>query len=250
MGLDITLGALVLLAGIRGWLKGFLIQAIHLVALISCVFLADPLRDLARPYVKDYFPNVESSLIDRFLWWAAAVLGYLLVSGIPISLVRLYRKRPAAELEPRWGDYGAGFLLGLAKGVVGVAFLVWGFDLYAAPRYVAEHTWVSQQIGSSRLLPLARSYRPAERIWASEPVRLFVQRVKTRGLGSHAEEPSNTPETPPPISAQKTPQTVPAALPRHPILTVPATKTPDPKSSRFLDDLDAALASEGLKKSH
>ena len=49
MGLDLILAALVLMAGIRGWLKGFVMQAIRLTGLIACVYVADPVRDLAKP---------------------------------------------------------------------------------------------------------------------------------------------------------------------------------------------------------
>ena len=253
MGLDITIGVLVLLAGIRGWLKGFVLQAIRLVALVSCVFLADPLRDLARPYVHDHFPSIQPELMDRFLWWTAAIIAYLLLSGIPSSLVRLARRRPAAELEARWSDSGAGFLLGVLKGFVTVAFLLWGFDTYAANRYTQEGGWISQQIATSRLLPLARTYHPAERIWTSDPVRLYVHRIKTRGLWTAPEEPAPTtspePDLPPPISAQKPSRTVPAELPKHPVLSIPNSRLPSPSSPDFLNELDRALNHEGVSKS-
>ena len=60
MGLDLTLGALVLIAALRGWFKGFLLQAIALSSLIGCVYIADPIRDFARPHAIDYLPGVRA----------------------------------------------------------------------------------------------------------------------------------------------------------------------------------------------
>ena len=73
MGLDIALGILVLLGGIRGWFKGFALQVVQLVALIGCVYAASPLRDLSRPYARDYLPGIQPEVLDKLLWWSAAV---------------------------------------------------------------------------------------------------------------------------------------------------------------------------------
>ena len=51
MGLDLALGGLVLLAAIRGWFKGFVMQAVRLSGLVACVYAADPIRDQVRPRV-------------------------------------------------------------------------------------------------------------------------------------------------------------------------------------------------------
>ena len=42
MGLDLALGGLVLISAIRGWLKGFLVQAIRLAGLVASVYAAGP----------------------------------------------------------------------------------------------------------------------------------------------------------------------------------------------------------------
>src|SRR4051794_28680572 len=77
MGLDLALGAIVLLTAIRGWLKGFILQAIRLAGLVACVYLADPVRDLAKPYVLPHLPSIRPELIDRLLWWSAAAISYV-----------------------------------------------------------------------------------------------------------------------------------------------------------------------------
>ena len=51
MGLDIALGIMVLLGAIRGWFRGFVLQAIRLGGLVGCVYAAGPIRDYARPHV-------------------------------------------------------------------------------------------------------------------------------------------------------------------------------------------------------
>jgi hypothetical protein len=230
MGLDITLGCLLLLGGIRGWIKGFLLQAIHLGALIGAIFLADPVSDLARPYLAPHLPSLQPAIIDRVLWWAAAVLSYIVVSGVPTSLVRLVRSRPAAELDPRWGDNGMGFLLGVAKALITVSFLTWGLESFAVPRYANDSGWVGKQLNTSRGLELARRHQPGRQIWTSEPVQMVVNRVKTRGLGAvdgvKSTVPSLGPQVPTlpggegpsleplvPASARAKPPTVPAQVP-------------------------------------
>lgn len=249
MGLDITLGILVLLAGIRGWLKGFVLQAIQITAIIGCVYLADPVRDLAKPYAHDYFPTIRPELMDKLLWWVAAVVSYLILSGVPTSLVRLYRRRPTSELEPRWGDFGGGFLLGLAKGLVLVGFLTWAIEIHALPRYAKEGGWVAQQMETSQALAFSSRYRPAEKVWTSQPVQTYVQRIKDRGFWSEGAPPKlPLPEPPPPVNARTRSDAVPAFLPR-PTLIVPGPDRLDPKSPTFLHDLDTALKGTAAGKS-
>ena len=51
MGLDVALGIVILIAAIRGWLQGFVYQAVRLGGMIACVYLAAPVRDQAKPYI-------------------------------------------------------------------------------------------------------------------------------------------------------------------------------------------------------
>src|SRR5262249_26336118 len=112
MGLDVALGVLILLAAVRGWFKGFFLQAIGLGALVSCVYLADPLRDFARPHAAEYLPAIRPELLDRLLWWTCAVVAYLVIAGVGRGLLKASRRRPYGEIEPNRGDQGAGFALG------------------------------------------------------------------------------------------------------------------------------------------
>ncbi len=189
MGLDIAFGVIVLLAALRGWFKGFFLQAIQLAALVGCVYLADPMRDLARPYAREYI-TINFNVLDRLLWWTAAVLSYIVTSGVAISLLRLAQRRGSPDQDVRRGDQGLGFLLGAAKGVLVGLFLAWGITGHA-PRYIEAGGWVGEQVKTSRTLKLSVSQRPAERLWKSTPVQEFVARVRDRGFrGVDATDPN------------------------------------------------------------
>ena len=56
MGLDLALGVIILMAAVRGWLQGFVSQAVRIAGLIACVYLAEPVRDYAKPHVVPYLP--------------------------------------------------------------------------------------------------------------------------------------------------------------------------------------------------
>ena len=75
MGLDIALGVMILLGAIRGWFRGFVLQAIRLGGLVGCVYAAGPIRDQARPHVVP-LPgrSIPPPMLDRMLWWSSAVV--------------------------------------------------------------------------------------------------------------------------------------------------------------------------------
>ncbi len=132
MGLDLALGGLVLVMAIRGWLKGFLLQAIRLAGLVLCVYAADPVRDQIKPRVIGYLPTIRPELVDRMLWWSSAVAAYLIIVGLASLAVKLHRRQPyGMEEESRRGDQFAGSLLGIAKALVLAMFLVDGVEKYA-----------------------------------------------------------------------------------------------------------------------
>src|SRR4051794_4161085 len=80
MGLDLALGGLVLLTAIRGWLKGFLVQAIRLTGLVSSVYLAAPVRDQVKPYLAGYLPTMRPEVLDRLMWWGSLVVSYFVLT--------------------------------------------------------------------------------------------------------------------------------------------------------------------------
>src|SRR4051794_24539996 len=135
MGLDVALGVLVLLAAVRGWFRGFLLQAIRLGGLVSCVYLAEPVRELVRPFAREHLATISPDLLDKLLWWAAAVASYVVTTGVATWLVRAYRRHPYGEVAPHRGDQSAGALLGASKGLLAAAFLTAGIDGYA-PAYL------------------------------------------------------------------------------------------------------------------
>lgn len=248
MGLDVGLGIVVLLAGIRGWFRGFAFQAVQLVCLIGSIYVASPLRDLARPYAIQTFPSVEQPILDKILWWSAVVLSYVVTSGAGYSMVRFHRRRAFADLEPNRGDQGAGFALGALKGAIVVAFVA--SSLAARTQtYIQSGGWAGQQVQDSRALMLAMQHKPAEKIWQSAPIQALVTQIRREGLGDLAPvapEPDKSRDVARPTAAD----TPPIQTARRPgRLSLPPPPV-DPRSDRFIDDFDRTLRQEGLTPDH
>jgi hypothetical protein len=204
MGLDLALGGLVLVMAIRGWLKGFLLQAIRLAGLVLCVYAADPVRDQIKPRVLGHLPTIRPELMDRMLWWASAVASYVILVGLATLAVKLYRRQPYGSVEePNRGDQFAGSLLGAAKAVVAAAFIVAGVEKYALA-HIKQIPWAWNQVESSQSMAFNERYHPVPRIWSAPPVQHFVKHVQRMGL-NRPDEPPREP-APPVRTASRTPQ--------------------------------------------
>jgi Colicin V production protein len=223
MGLDIALGIMVLLAAIRGWFRGFVLQAIRLGGLVGCVYAAAPIRDAARPYVVPYLASIPSAMLDRMLWWTTAVASYLTIVGLANLAVKLYRRRPYGEPEPNRADQFAGLLLAGGKAAVIAAFLVGALDRYALT-WVKQVPWATDLTNSSTALTWNEQYHPSERIWTAAPVQHFVTHVQKMGVAS----PSETSESP---SKLETPPVQTASRP--PRLDLPVREPLDPNAPDF-----------------
>jgi uncharacterized membrane protein required for colicin V production len=188
MGLDVALGIIILIAGIRGWLQGFLYQTVRVGGLIACVYLAAPVRDQAKPYVQPYLPTLQPELVDRLLWWVSAVVSYVVIVGGLTLAIKMTRRPeiPGMPMQRSRNDQFAGFLLGLAKGALVAAFLVAAIQKYAMDQ-IETIPWADQQVKSSLALLWNGQYRPAARIWSSVPVRHFIGHVQRMGLAGHEE---------------------------------------------------------------
>ncbi len=251
MGLDITLGVVVLIAAVRGWFKGFLRQAIPLGALVGCVYAADPVRDLVRPHAAGYFPSIGPEILDRLLWWSSAVLSYVLMTGIGLSILKSMKRRTYGEPEPNRADQGAGFTLGALKGAIVASFLAAAVAKYGPP-YFATTPFAEEQTKTSRAMEWSVQFRPAEKLWESVPVQAFVARVKNRGVWSAGEvkaldkkvpeKPAGT-ETAKPSATADTPIRTAAGRPRT--LSVP--RRLDPRSPEFLREFEQEMQREGLE---
>lgn len=182
MGLDLALGVVVLLAAIRGWLRGFVSQAIRLAGFVGCFYLADPVRDQARPYVLSRLPKVDPALMDRMLWWGSAVVSYIVVVGMATLAIKLMRRPdPSGKLEARRDDQFAGFLLGAAKGAVVAVFLTAAVEKYGLEA-ARKSEWAGRQVENSKALVWNQKYQPVPKIWESPPVRRFVEHIQRNGL--------------------------------------------------------------------
>ena len=229
MGLDIALGVVVLIGAIRGWFRGFVLQAVRLGGLVGSVYLASPIRDYVRPHVVPYLAAVPASMLDRMLWWSSAVASYLIMVGLASLAVKLYRKRPYGEPEPNPADQFAGLLLAAGKSAVVGAFLIGALDQYALV-WVKQVPWASEMTRGSTVLTWHEQYRPSEKIWQAAPVQHFVGQVRRMGI-----------DGPPLVPGEALPTAGTAALQaanRTPRLDLP---TLDPSSPDFTRKFDEAF---------
>src|SRR3954447_13979375 len=174
MGLDVALGIVILFAALRGWIKGFVSQAVRLIGFVACFYLADPVREQARPYVLTRLPKIDPALMDRILWWVSAVVSYVVLVGLTTLVIQMMRPPPPLGMvRSSRNDQFAGFLLGAAKGLLVAAFLIAGLQTYGTD-LVQNAAWVQQQTNGSRALKWTDQYLPVPKIWATPAVRNFV----------------------------------------------------------------------------
>jgi len=240
MGLDLALGGLVLLSAIRGWMKGFLVQAIRLGGLVSAVYAASPVREQAKPYVVEYLPTIQPSLLDRLLWWGSAVTSYFVIVGVASLVVGIARRPKFGMEEPNRSDQFAGFGLGIVKGLIVTSFLVAGLARYSSWTF-ERLSWAEKQTKESYAWEWNQKYRPASRIWTAPPVQQFVTHVQKMGLlppeSSKTEEAKSEEEQPAVQTASRTPT---LELPAE-AESLPA----DLETARLLKDLQKQLESLG-----
>jgi uncharacterized membrane protein required for colicin V production len=242
MGLDIVLGLIILAVGVRGWFRGFVIQSIRLAGLVGCVYAAAPIRDYARPYVERYLTSVRPDLLDRLLWWSAAILTYVISVGLASLAVKMVRRRPFGEAEPNRTDQFAGFVLGALKGTLIASFIVAGISRLALDR-LKGIDWVDEQAKGSYALEWDRDYQPARKVWTSVPVQHYVSQIKRMGLTPTASDGSDrTPKSDSePVQAATTGSPPRLDLPRPPSVD---SSSPDftAEIDRILKELDARPA--------
>lgn len=208
MGLDLALGAVVLIAAIRGWLRGFVSQAVRIAGFVACFYLADPVRDQARPHVLARLPKVDPALIDRMLWWSSAAASYIVVVGVVTLLIKLARRPDASgKVETRRDNQMAGLLLGAAKGTLAAAFLVAGVQKYAES-LSSQFEWAGRMMDRSKAIEWNRQYEPVPKIWESPPVRRFVEHIQRNGLSAPAEAVPAVEESDGQVAAARLPEAV------------------------------------------
>lgn len=177
MGLDLGLAGLILFSGLRGWLKGFVAQAIRLTALVAAVYAAAPIREQVKPYVDGQLPSIGPELLDLMLLWAAAIAAFVLLVTLGSTIVAVSRRQTFGISEPNRGDQFAGFGLGLAKGAIVACFVVAGLQKFAEPQ-LDKVAWAEEQKTGSYAWKWHEQYHPAAQIWKAPPVQNFVQHVQ------------------------------------------------------------------------
>jgi uncharacterized membrane protein required for colicin V production len=221
MGLDLALGAIVLFAAIRGWLKGFVSQSVRLTGFVACFYLADAVREQARPFALAKLPTIETGLMDRILWWASAVISYIVLVGVTTLAIQMMRTPPAKGMQSSArNDQFAGFTLGIAKGLLIAAFLAAAIEKYAD--WVPKATWVHNQTEGSWALKWTDQYQPVPRIWATPPVHNFVEHIQRNGFppATKSEDSSQV--------AERVSDEIDGLLPRLDIRS-PGSNDPDPE---------------------
>jgi uncharacterized membrane protein required for colicin V production len=184
MSLDLALGVIILIAAFRGWLQGFTSQVIWIAGLIACVYIAEPVRDYAKPYVLPHLPTIQPDLVDRILWWVSAVVTYVVLVGFVTLVIKMTRRPEFPGIrEGGRNDQFAGFLLGAAKGVLTVALLTAGIQKYAL-NFLHVVPWVEEQVKTSWAFKCNEQYQPVAKIWNSPPVQHYVTRIERMGLMS------------------------------------------------------------------
>jgi uncharacterized membrane protein required for colicin V production len=239
MGLDLVLGVIVLVTAIRGWLKGFTLQAIRLAGLVACVYMADPVRDLAKPFVLPQLPSIRPELLVRLLWWSSAALSYVVLVGLATVILNFSRRQAFGIAEPRRNDQYAGFALGAFKGLIVVLFLVAGLEKYAFDR-VKAIAWAHEQVSSSFVVSWSERFQPATKIWTSPPIQHFVDHVQRMGL-SNPDSSGASPGT--------DPKPLQAASGHAPRLQIPPTSGWPPGLDTSGLDPELAKAVEAIEQS-
>jgi Colicin V production protein len=237
MGLDLALGAIILIAALRGWLKGFVSQAVRIVGFIACFYLADPARELVRPYILGKMPAIEVGLLDRILWWVAAVVSYIVLVGLTTLAIQLTRTPPSPGApRSRRDDQFGGLLVGMAKGLLVAAFLAAAAEKYG-PEIARSIPWAEREATGSYALKWTAQYQPAPRIWAAQPVRNFVEHIQRNGMKGQIET-----EAEKQVARQNSDDG--EAATRLPRLDLPSAEAPLPDAAPQALDLDPELVNE------
>jgi uncharacterized membrane protein required for colicin V production len=193
MALDLALGLIILVAAFRGWFQGFVTQAVRIGGLIACVYLADPVRDFAKPRVLPYLPTIQPELVDRLLWWVSAVFAYVVLVGCATLLVKMTRRPEIPGIPPsNRNDQFAGFFVGATKGVLVAALVTAGVQKYGMNE-IKTVTWADEQAKASWALKWNEQFQPVAKLWSSRPVRHLVNHIHRMGLQNPA-GPAHLPE--------------------------------------------------------
>ena len=226
MGLDLVLGGLVLMAAFRGWLRGFVVQAIRIGGLVAAVYVAAPVRDGIKPYALAYLPSVRPEMVDRLFWWASAAVSYFVIVGVASLMVAVSRRQQFGFNELERNDQFAGFGMGLVKGLLAAAFLVAAIEKYGQA-HLDKIPYAVDQTKESMAWYWNERYHPAARVWNTVPVQQFVNHIHRMGLKDRAE----TAEAPGPLQTAS----------RTPSLSISRQDPLDPEIARLVESLQQEL---------
>jgi hypothetical protein len=128
-------------------------------------------------------PAINPDLMDRILWWIAAVVSYVLLVGLATLAIQLSRTPLPKDspLSARHEDQIGGLIIGLVKGLLVAASLATVAVSYT-PELTQNVPWIKRQCNGSYALAWTAIYRPISRLWETVPVRNFVEHITRNGL--------------------------------------------------------------------
>lgn len=179
MYFDIGFGVLLLVAGFRGYRRGFANQTIQIAALGAGILFADDIARSLLPKLNSQFPaSIAEPLRLPLLYILSLLIIWLCISTIGAIYLAWYRNRVFGENIPSAGDRLFGLGLGLVKGCVGVAALVYAVNLIPKD-FVDRFQPVRQQYDSSRGISIANENRIIDRALEFPEFHIFRERMET-----------------------------------------------------------------------
>ncbi|NKD87418.1 CvpA family protein [Haematospirillum sp. 15-248] len=172
--LDLVVLAVVLISAALAFFRGFVHEVLAIAAWVGAGFAAMYGFPLARPFARDAIP----------LPWAAdgaAAVGLFLVALVTLSLLTKALSGQVQGSRLNSLDRSLGFLFGLARGVVVMAFAFMVLS-WVYPTAEGRPQWIS----GARTLPLVEAGTEALR--SLIPDHLKTEEAKARGLTRQTQE--------------------------------------------------------------
>ncbi len=145
---DVTIGAIVFILGIKGFMQGFIKEIFGLLGLVSGVYFASRLSDKAGAFIDTNFFHLENSSLLRLIGFLGILITIWLIGTI---LGSIFSKLTSAS--------GLGFLnrfLGFVAGG-GKYFLIFALIVTALSNIKIAQEHLGKYVGNSILYPYLKA---------------------------------------------------------------------------------------------
>ncbi|HBQ22774.1 MAG TPA: hypothetical protein DHV03_02540 [Alphaproteobacteria bacterium] len=132
---DVILAAIMLLSGLLAFIRGFIREALGLVALALAIMVTVATHDAATSFVSQYLSPIEVAEV-------AAGLGVFIISWFVFAVILRQVGKLLAEVAPGIINRSLGFAFGLLRGLVIVAVIYLVFDK-VLPGDEQKPDWIS-----------------------------------------------------------------------------------------------------------